>query len=619
MSAWDYIMPHRLLINKSLRKASQELRDRIELYQIEFDRRLEVCQAELQQAEENKNKELKAFKAALIQELSDDHQTLEEIQGNIIAYIDCYFYRAYLYQLIEINKRKNDIYHEDYTFLSSEIKAIDDEIVLLRERQNELTAFTKVDDIIQLATLTGYDLDFQSTDDAMQLLGKISIALEIFRGDNRVEKYALLRLKTIIQERSDYLPTISYISWVIQIKRRFRKQLSSKRSDVKREQAVLREEMTSIKNEIQILTDRLSMLAEKVRYYWAKPITYLNADICYEYIELKEARERLRNDAPALRSERKELIDKKRSAISEIRDKKSKRRDVGSELRSMRDSHSSDQWRWESLQRESSSLTSDIDWLSSDIDGYSSRIDSLSSRIESLESAVKNSEASISFKKDARKKWAEKRVCIVNFIKRYDKSFRSDRRVSEKDEINIITARLEDIQLIREEGAVEAQEVYKREYEEIIRLHEEKVSDFEERRQELQKKYQEAETSCSKCEQRVSSAKKQLESIEESDDRFVLVKLFVESSAVTAAKDELEKARMALDKAQATKRSVKTVIDELEKKSEKEAKAFDAEINNCKPRQLRPTVSEQHEETKLSLRLEEMNQQHQEGGHENKS
>lgn len=619
MSAWDYIMPHRLLINKSLRKTSQELRDRIELYQIEFDRRLEVCQAELQQAEESKNIELDAFKAALIQELSDDHQTLEEVQGNIIAYIDCYFYRAYLYQLIEINKRKNDVYHEDYSFLSSEMNAIDDEIVLLRERQNELTAFTKVDDIIQLATLTGYDLGFKSTDDAKQLLGKISTALETYRGDDRVEKYALLRLKKIIQERSDYLPTISYISWVIQIKRRFRKQLSSRRSDVKREQAVLREEMTSIKNEIRTLSDRLGMLAEKVRYYWSKPITYLNADICYAYIDLKEERERLKNDAPVLRSERKVLIDKRRSAISEIRDKKSKRRDVGSELRSMRDSHSSDQWRWDSLQSENRSLSSDIDWLSSDIDSYSSRIDSLSSEIDSLESAVKASEEAISSKKNARKKWGEKKARIVNFLKRYDKGFRSDRQIAERDEINIITARLEEIQLIREEGVVEAREVYKREYVEIMRLHEEKVSDFEGRRQKLHKKYQEAEDSCSKCEKRVSSAIKRLESSIEADNRFVLAKLFTESSAVIVAKDELEKARVALDKAQETKRSVKIMIDELEKESEEEVKAFDEQINNCKPRQLRPTVSEQHEEKKLSLRLEEMNQQHKEGGHESKS
>lgn len=63
--------------------------------------------------EHSDNKELEAFRTALSQELSDEHQTLEEIQGDIIEYIDCYFFRAYFYQLKEINKKKNDIYHEE--------------------------------------------------------------------------------------------------------------------------------------------------------------------------------------------------------------------------------------------------------------------------------------------------------------------------------------------------------------------------------------------------------------------------------------------------------------------------------------------------------------------------
>ena len=195
-------------------------------------------------------------------------------------------------------------------------------------------------------------------------------------------------------------------------------------------------------------------------------------------------------------------------------------------------------------------------------------------------------------------------------------NFRSDRRIADKDETDIITMRLEEIQQIREEGALEAQEVYKREYEEIIRLHEEKVSDYEGRRQELHKKHKEAENVCSKCEQRVSSAKKRLESSNKSDNRFVLLKLFSESSAVTAAKDELEKALAALAKAQETKKSIKLLIDELEKEAEAEAKAFDEEVNNCKPRYLRPTTAEQNEEKKLLLLREDINQKHKENAHE---
>lgn len=619
MSVWDYVMPHRLLINRSLRKEAENLRARIDAYQIEYDRRVEECQEEIKRVEAERQEKRLQFRDSLVEELQGERSFLESVAQDITSYADSYLHRNCLFQMRDIKRKQLEIFQEDNDFLSGQMALIGREIDFLRERQNELTYFTDVKDIIRLTSLSGYEISFDEGDDAKNLLDKVSQAISNCELGQDTERFALVRLKGIIQERSEYLPTIKYIAWVIQQKIQFSKQLSDKRSGVRDSQVAVRQEIEQIEDNISSTTETLEDIAKRVRYYWAKPITYLNADICYAYIELKEERERLRSDAPAFKRERKELIDKKRSAISDIRDKKSKRRDVGSELRSMSDSHSSDQWRWDSLQSERRSLTSDIDWLSSDIDRYSSRIDSLSSEIESLESAVKSSEAIISSKKEAKKKWNEKRVHIINILKRYDMKFRSDRRIAEKDETDIITIRLEEIQQIREEGAVEAQEVYKREYEKIIRLHEEKVSDYEKQRQELHKKYQEAEAVCSKCEQRVSSAKKRLESSKEADDRFVLVKLFSESSAVTAAKDELEKALADLAKAQETKRSVKLQIDELEKESEAEANSFDEQVNNCRPRYLRPTAAEQNEEKKLLLRREDMNQQHKEGGYENKN
>lgn len=609
MSVWDYLMPHRLFINMSLRKASQELRDRVETYQIEFDRRLKECQSDLQRAEDKKNRELEAFKEDLFQELSHNHQILEEIQGNILKYIDCFFHRAYLFQLLEIDNRQNDILHEDYVFLGSQIKTIDNEVALLRERQNELTVFTRVDDIIHLASLTGYDLEFQPTDDAKQLLAKISDTLEAYSGEDRVEKYALLRLKTIIQERSDYLPTINYISWVIRIKNRYRKQLSSKRSDVKKEQAALRESISYVRNEIRDLTKELDLLAEKVRYYWAKPITYLNADICYAYIELKEKKEKLRNEAPALRRKRKELIDKKRSAISEIRDKKSERRDVGSKLRSMSDSHSSDQWEWDKLQRKGDSLTLEINSLSSEIERYSSEIDSLRTELDSLESAVKSSELIISSQKEARKKWEEKRTRIVVLIKRYDKKFRTGRRIAQNDEKNIIMTRLGEIEHIRAIGVAEAQEVYKKEFDEITKLHEGKVGKLEAQRKVLQTRLQNTKLEYSECLARLSLAEKKLESAINADTRLGIFKLFSEAPAVTAAREELEKAQAELAKGRKTIETIQSKIRAWENESENETKDFNEKTNNCRPRYLRPDEKEQQEEKKLSLRLDEINHQ----------
>lgn len=616
MSVWDYVMPHRLLINKSLRKEAEGLRARVDAYQIEYDRRVEECQEELKRVGAERQEKILQFRNLLVEELQGEQSFLESVAQDITSYANEYFHRNCLYQVRGIKRTQIDILREDNDFLSDQMALIGREIDYLRERQNELTAFTDVKDIIQLTSLSGYEIIFDERDDAKDLLDKVSQAIANCESGQDTERFALVRLKGIIQERSEYLPTIKYIAWVIQQKIQFSKQLSDKRSDVREAQEAIQQEIKQIEDNIGSISETLEKIAKRIRYYWTKPITYLNADICYAYIELKEERLKLRNDAPDLRRERKDLIDKKRSAISDIRDKKSRRRDVGSELRSMSDSHSGDQWRWDRLQSEKRNLTSDIDWLSSDIDRYSSRIDSLSSEIESLESAVKSSEATISSKKEARKKWNEKRAYIIKVLKSNDIYFRADRRIAEQDETDIIVTRLEEIQQIRETGEAEAQKIYKQEYEEIIRLHEEKAGDYEEQKRALHKKHQEAEAVCLKSEQRVSLAEKRLEFSEESDHRFMLVKLFSESSAVTTAKDEREKASAALDKARKTKNSIELQIDELEKAADAEAKAFNEKVKNCKPRYLRPTTAEQNEEKKLLLRRDDMNQQHKEGGNE---
>lgn len=619
MNVWDYVMPHRLLINKSLRKESESLRVRVEAYQVEYDRRIEECQEEINKVEADHQEKFLQFKDSLIEKLQEDRSFLESVAQDITSYADTYLQRNCLLQTCDIKKEQLEILQEDDDFLSNQMILIGKEIDSLRERQNELTSFTDVKDIIRLTSISGYEIGFDEEDDAKDLLDKVSQAISKCESNQGTERFALVRLKGIIQERSEYLPTIRYIAWVIQQKIQFSKQLSDKRNGIRDAQKVVQQEIKQIEKNINSIIETLEEKAKRIRYYWAKPITYLNADICYTYIELKEEREKLRSDAPALKRECKELADKKRAAISDIRDKKNRRRDVGSELRSMSESHSSDQLRWDSLQRESKSLTSDIDGLSSDIDHYSARINSLSSEIGSLESAVKDSEAAISSKKAIRKKWFEKRVYITDLLKHYDMSLRSDRRISEIDEIEIITTRLEEIQKIRAEGVIEAQEVYKREYDEILRQHEEKVGYYAKQSQELHNKYQNAEISCSKCEQTVSSAKKRLESCKEADNRFILAKMFSESSVVTAAKEELEKAQVALSKAQEIKQSIELMIDDLEKAAADEAKSFDAELNNCKPRYLRPTAAEQCEERRLLLLREDMNQRHKEGGYENKN
>ena len=620
MSVWDYIYTHRLLINKSLRKEAEGLRARIDAYQIEYDRRIEECQEELNKVEKEYQESILQFRDSLVEELQGERSLVESIAQDITSYADNYLYRNRLLQMRDIKRKELEILQEDNAFLSQQMDLIGKEIDYLRDRQNELTAFTDVKDIIRLTTLSSYEISFDEKDDAKDLLDKVSQAIyNCEPGQDNTERFSLECLKGIIQERSEYLPTIKYIAWVIQQKIQFSKQISDKRDGVRDSKATVRQEIKQIEDNISLKTRMLEDIAKRVRYYWAKPITYLNADISYAYLKLKKDKETSRNVIPGLKSERKRLIEKRQSAISDMRDKKSRRASVGSELKSMSDSHSSDQWRWNNLQSERKGLTSEIDDLSSRIYYYSARIDSINDNIKSLESVEKDSEILISAKKKERQKWNENKAQIINMLKRYGIGFRSNRQVAEKDEMEIISTRLEEIKKIREAGVVEAQKIYKQECEKIIRLHEEKVSAYEEQRQELNKEHLDAEASCTKCEKRTASAKKRVQSSKDADNRFFLFKLFSESAATTMANEELEKAHAALAKAQETKKSVELMIDKLEHESVSEAKVFDEEMKKCKPRYLRPTAAEQEEENKLLLRREEMNKQREESGYENEN
>ena len=77
MSGWDYIMPHRLLVNRSLRKASENLRLHINEHQFKYDREIERCTAEIEKAKAEKDSAFESVKSLLINELSKDSTLLK--------------------------------------------------------------------------------------------------------------------------------------------------------------------------------------------------------------------------------------------------------------------------------------------------------------------------------------------------------------------------------------------------------------------------------------------------------------------------------------------------------------------------------------------------------------
>lgn len=558
MSVWDYVMPHRLLINKSLRKEAEGLRARIDAYQIEYDRRVEECQEEIKRVEAERQEKLLQFRDSLVEELQGERSFLESVAQDITSYADAYLYRNCLFQMRDIKRKQLEILQEDNDFLSNQMALIGKEIDFLRDRQNELTSFTDVKDIIRLTSLSGYEISFGEGDDAKDLLDKVSQAISNCEYGQDTERFALIRLKGIIQERSEYLPTIKYIAWVIQQKIQFSKQLSDKRSGVRDSQVAVRREIEQIGDNINSTAEKLEATAKRIRYYWAHPITYLSADISYAYKEKSETGNQLR--------------------------------DVGEELHNMASWHSDDQDKWERLQRERRDLSSEMDSLRD----------------------------SISSKKKERSQWFEKRDYIFQVCKKYGVPLIPDKK-TQTDEDRIIADRLVELNEIRTEGAAEAEKKCEQERSEIIACYNEARGELEAEVSSIEKKIAQLVAEYDGTATKVSSAEKKVKQIKDGDDRFFLVKMFSETPGLDSARKTVSLLKKELvilgkKKAEAEKKAneIKDRIAELDKKHERD-------LRRCIPRALRPTAAEAREEKKLVYRKEEIEKRRKEGGYENKN
>lgn len=558
MSVWDYVMPHRLLINKSLRKEAEGLRARIDAYQIEYDRRVEECQEEIKRVEAECQEKLLQFRDSLVEELQGEKSFLESVAQDITSYADAYLHRNCLFQMRDIKRKQLEILQEDNDFLSGQMALIGREIDFLRERQNELTSFTDVKDIIRLTSLSGHEISFTEGDDAKDLLDKVSQAISDCESGQDTERFALVRLKGIIQERSEYLPTIKYIAWVIQQKIQFSKQLSDKRNGVRDSQAAVRQEVKQIEDNINSTSEKLEAIAKRIRFYWAHPITYLSADISYAYKEKSETGNQLR--------------------------------DVGEELHNMASWHSDDQDKWERLQRERRDLSSEM---------------------ESLRD-------SISSKKKERSQWFEKRDYIFQVCKKYGVPLIPDKK-AQTDEDRIIADRLVELNEIRTEGAAEAEKKCEQERAEIIACYNEARGELESEASSVEKKIAQLVAEYDVTATKVSSAEKKVKQIKDGDDRFFLVKMFSETPGLDSARKTVsllkkELAILGKKKAEAEKKAneIKAKIAELDKKHERD-------LRRCIPRALRPTAAEAREEKKLVYRKEEIEKRRKEGGYENKN
>ena len=324
MSVWNMILPHRFFINHALRTASDDLRAHIDAHKIEHEKAVEQCKADIEAAKAEKDKQFERIKQEYIEKLSKDSIALGGFQNLIIGYVDQYWRKKYLLLIKEKTVAQSQLLDRHRIFLTNQIQLISDEIIILEKRKDTLGQQAKIDDVIELIRMTGCCLQCDESDNAKSLLIKVNDAINESSQDSR---NALVRLRTLLQERAEYLPVIRYISWMIKQRVILRKELANERRGIKEEKIPLAAQVSSINNELKSLEKSLRDQATQIRDFWAIPIANLS-------IKLAVAEKTLNEE------------------YARLADINNRQNDIIDQIRHMKNVKSSDNIRWDRLQKE---------------------------------------------------------------------------------------------------------------------------------------------------------------------------------------------------------------------------------------------------------------------------
>ena len=267
----DFI-PHRQLINHALRKASNDLKVQISVYQTRYEQKMAECKKEIEGELARKNQHFEKIKQAYIEQIKSECAALESTQAIFFKYVDGYrelqilrFRKGKVGQEIALRKEHCD-------FLKEQMRMIDEDIAILAERKDILAKQCDVEDIKALIQLSQSDIECLSSDDAKSLLDKVT---SIIRGSEETNETtrSLFRLRTILHGRAEYLPVIQYVSWLIKQKEELKRELKNSINSLQAERKDLFALKDELDNQINSKNQVLEEYAIEVRNIWAKPFS----------------------------------------------------------------------------------------------------------------------------------------------------------------------------------------------------------------------------------------------------------------------------------------------------------------------------------------------------------
>lgn len=406
MSAWD-IMPHRLLLNRSLRKASTDLRSRIDESESEINLAKERWLAEIEQTKVEKDMEYEKVILSLTDELAKDADLFEKVQTGLIEYADQFLRRKCSIKMKKSKELEMQALLEHKDFLTTQMRLIGEEITILESRKDKLVTQAEVNDILELFRLTGCEIADNDNDDAISLLTKVKEIITLCEVSESLKKQALLKLRSVLQERVDMLPLIQYISWTIKQKKQLSQKLSGDRRKITNDIKNLKTELREISKSITDLDQSLEAKAKSVRAYWAEPSTRLNIQIDYHNRKLD-----------AIFTEVKEISER---------------------IEHMKSIRSNDSSSWDRLWSEKNGLKEQIPQVKNDIDSL----------------------------KAQRKQWFERKQMLYSLCKKNNVYLISDGQAEDSDEYQIIDSKLAEFIQAEEEANQREKERFERESSQI--------------------------------------------------------------------------------------------------------------------------------------------------------
>lgn len=560
MKALDYVLPHRLMLNGALKKSSEQLRKDIDDAQNRYKEKQLAVEKELKEAEASINTQLNEARDSLNAELNQNREDLSELMNLVVSYVEKRLYHQAHEKMIQIYSLKKKICSENASFLSEQIKLIDERVNLLEERVRQLTAYTDIHDVLELAAESGYDFGIKDNGDARELLLIVSKRISDLDGIDKYERFALIRLKNIIQEKSEYIPAIKFLKWDIISERKHRRYLKSLKSEAILEIEKINESLNEIQIEYQSFDEKTKKWSEQIRYYWAKPLAYCNAKKSVLLKEISEAKE------------------KKEDLIEEFNDAKE-------ELERMALMHESDQYKWDRLKREKSDLSDDI---------------------EVQKSIIQSNKIELTQTNTDIKYWKSIRDAVYKLCREKKAWLISDKDNEKRDEERIIENRLKELEAIRIQGMADAKTLCEADKARISSIHITKINELNGLLADLNANLEALNKELIKATEKKEYSERILIDLKKNDSRGFIKKLFSDTSEIARAKAVIQRDNAAIGSIQEKIREINKRKKEISISIDNENETYNQNLSKCYPKCLRPTKEEKDEEKMLLFRLEEI-------------